>query len=257
MNIAEKIYHYRLLALAGHFFFCTFLLFSPSLTFAKSPPSQDDYSPPPYSSLYDTVIELEQQGAFVEALRFFPKIYEVEIPVEAFYTTLDNKRNQLLKLINQGNTQFMVGDEKRTCADVLPLFKERFLENPDSYKKVAPISDDLSFDRFCNLLIVEGHVQHTASTGSLLIPSFSQFSLQSALDSADTWLVSAAIFFAQKQTKPTISPQAIIDRWERRPDLWDEVCTQQFLRIIAQLDSAEIKSLQISNEDIRLELGML
>lgn len=257
MKKTKTTYYYGLLALAGYFFICTSLLFFPSLTFAKSPPSSDDYSPPVYSILYDTLLKLEQQGAFVEALRVFPRIYEVEIPVEAFYTTLHNKRKHLLKLINQGNMQFMVGGENMTCADVLPLFKERFLEKPDSYKKVVPIRDDLSFDRFCNLLIVEGHAQHTTSTGSLLIPLSSQFSLQSSLDSADTWLVSAAIFFAQKQKKPTISAQAIIDRWERRPDLWDEQCTQQFLRFISQLDSAEIKSLQISNEDIRLELELL
>ena len=257
MHITKKTYHYRLLALTVHFLTCTYLLFFSSLTFAQSPPSPDDYSPPPYSNLYETLIKLEQQGAFVEALRLFPKIYEVEIPVEAFYTTLHNKRKHLFNLINQGNSQFMIGGENMSCADILPLFKERFLEKPDSYKKVAPISDDLSFDRFCNLLIVEGHAQPTASTESLLIPSSSQFNLQSALDSADTWLVSAAIFFARKQKKPTISAQAIIDRWEKRPDLWDEQCTQQFLRFIAPLDSAEKKSLQISNEDIRLELGLL
>lgn len=210
-----------------------------------------------YSILYDQLLRLEHQGKFLEALRMIPKIYAADIPVDSFYVTLENKRRQLIDAVVQQKISFRIGREKSTCSGILELFTDLYIGKPDSYRFLIPVSDDLEYDRFCYLLIAEGHLQQTSSEDLLLLPSSSRFSLQSALDSADPWLVSAAIFFSRKQKTPTISPQAIIDRWERRPDLWDEQCTQQALLFLAQLDAKAYKKLQVSNEDIQMKLAEL
>lgn len=213
---------------------------------------------PQYSTLYDQLLNLEKQGKHIEALRLIPKIYAAEdIPVEAFYLTLDNKRLELLDEVVRKNPSFHIGKEESTCSDTLRLFTDRYIGKPQSYKFIVSVSDDLEYDRFCYLLITQGHLQQTSSISSLLLPPISLFSLQSALDSADPWLVSAALFFARKQEKPTVSAQAVIERWEKRPDLWDERCTQQALLFIAQFDTKTVKKLQVSNEDIQMQLTEL
>lgn len=216
--------------------------------------SEDGMPPAPqYSILYDQLLGLEEKGDFLEALRLVPKIYATEIPVEIFYTTLENKRQQLLNAVIEQELSFRIGEYETNCSDILRLFTDLYLGQPDVYNFLVPVPGSLEYDRFCYLLIVEGHSQQ-ASDNSLLIPSTSQFNLQSALDSADPWLVSAALFFARKQKTPTITAQAVIDRWQARPDLWDEESTRLALHFLAQLDSKAYGVLQVSNDDIRLAL---
>ena len=213
---------------------------------------------PQYSILYDQLLILEQQGKYIEALRLIPKIYAAEdIPVDAFYLTLDNKKQQLLDEVVRKNLSFYIGREESTCQGSLRLFTDRYIGKPESYKFLVPGTDDLEFERDCYLLFIEGHRQKTPWKGSLLLPSNSKFKFHSALNSADPWLVSAALFFARKQEKPTVSAQAVIERWERRPDLWDDSCTQQALLFLALFDAKTVKKLQVSNEDIKIQLEEL
>jgi hypothetical protein len=77
------------------------------------------------------------------------------------------------------------------------------------------------------------------------------------LAEADPWLVSAGLLLERKQKTHTIAPQDVMDRWQSRPDLWDEDCTRQALLFLAQFDSTAIKNLKITNEDIRMEVENL
>jgi hypothetical protein len=138
----------------------------------------------------------------------------------------------------------------------LRLFTDLYMGKPDVYSFLVPVPGGLDYNRFCYLLIAQGRLQQV-SNDTLLNPSSSRFKLQVALNSADPWLVSAALFFARKQETPTISPQAVIDRWQARPDLWDEDCTRLALHFLARLDVKVYGALEVSNEDIRMALGDL
>ena len=280
MNRVKTSWRSRLLSfpkivLATFLFFCLLLLANSVIAESWSPKAQqwqsvnhnhvssgtpgDDgmLQSPQYSILYDQMLRLEQQGKFLEALRIIPKIYASEIPVDSFYITLENKRHQLIDAVVQKKISFRIGREKSTCSGILKPFTDLYIGKPDFCSFLAPVSGDIEYDRFCYLMIAEGHHQQSCSEDSLLTPLSSRFSLQSTLDSPDPWMVSAALFVARKQKTPTISPQTVIDRWERRPDLWDEQCTRQALLFIAHLDAKAFKRLKVSNEDIKMSLEEL
>ncbi len=250
-SIANQLfYKYTVL-----FAFCFFLLisFTPlqaKNNFTNSPSSQtaDNFQIPLYSILYEQVLSLEDEGNYLEAIRLIPKLYATEIPVESFYVTLENRRQQLLTAIIKKEISFQLGTENYTCSEIRLLFKDFYLNKPDSYLQLVKVSDDIDFKRFCYLMIIDGY-KHKGST--------LQFTIDPSLTMADPWLISATLFLNRKQKIKTIVPQNIINRWQNRPDLWDEKSTRQTLLYLAQFDSATIKSLEIQNEDIFREVKQL
>lgn len=203
---------------------------------------------PGYSLLYEQLLLLEHEGKLIEALRIIPEVYAAEIPVDSFYVTLENKRQQLLEAVSQKKISFSVGREVYTCSGIRQLFMDLYLKKPESYHQTVEPSADIDLDRFLYLMIIKGHDRKDC---------VSRFNMQSALTEADPWLVSAVLHLERKQKTHTITPQDVIDRWQSRPDLWDEECTRQALLFLAQFDSTAIKSLEITNEDIRVEVENL
>jgi len=203
---------------------------------------------PGYSILYEQLLSLEREGKLIEALRIIPEVYASEIPVDSFYVTLENKRQQLLEAISQKETSFPVGREVYTCSGIRQLFMDLHLNKPEPYHQVIELSADIDFDRFYYLMIIKGHDRKD---------SVSRFNMEPVLTEADPWLVSGALFLDRKQKTNTITPQDVIDRWQSRPDLWDEESTRQALLFLARFDSEAIKFLEITNEDIRMEVENL
>lgn len=215
---------------------------------------------PRYSQLYDQLEKLEKDNKLLQALSVIPEIYAQEdIPVDSFYDALDKKRNALLdKMIKQ----------EASCSKLVKPFSDFFIKQTNAYHYKIRINNHLSFKKFCYLMAIEGEAKEKGEYLSVLdFQALSTPALQKALQSSDPWLVAAAIFYARsyyplnapekKQKNPLITPQAVIKRWEKRPDLWDEQCTQQALLFLAQLDPKSLKKLKISNEDIALALNDL
>ena len=150
--------------------------------------------------------------------------------------------------ISQKELSFPVGGEVYTCSGIRQLFRDLYIKKPEPYHQIAEPLADIDLERFYYLMIIKGHDQKD---------SVSRFNMQSALTEADPWLVSGALFLERKQKTQTITPQDVIDRWQGRPDLWDEECTRQALLFLAQFDSTAIKTLEITNDDIRVELENL
>ena len=203
---------------------------------------------PGYSVLYEQLLLLEREGKLIEALRIIPEVYAAEIPVDSFYITLENKRQQLLEAVSQKEMPFPVGGEEYTCSGIRQLFRDRHLRKSEPYHQSAEPSVDIDFDRFYYLMIIKGHDQKD---------SVPRFNMKPVLAEADPWLVSAGLLLERKQKTHTITPQDVIDRWQSRPDLWDEECTSQALLFLARFDSTAIKDLKITNEDIRMEVDNL
>lgn len=210
--------------------------------------ADDELQSPGYSILYEQLLVLEEEGEIIEALQIIPALYAEEIPVDSFYVTLENKRSQLLETAFQRDISFPVGRESLNCSALGALFKKLSLEKTKSPQQVVDISDYFDVKRFCYLMIIEGRNQQNP---------VSQFDMRSALTGADPWLVSGALFVTRKQKAPSIGAQDIVDRWQSRPDLWDEECTRQALLFFTQFEEAVIKSLTITNEDIRMEAERL
>ena len=181
MDKPRTLYRSRQLSfLSGIALFC-FLLFA-NAVLAKSgtiPELEDKiHQDPQYSVLYNQLLRLEQQGKYIEALRLIPRIYAAEdIPVDTFYLSLDKKREELLEVVVKQKVSFRIGKEKSTCSGIQRLFTDRYIGKPESYRFLVPVSDDLEYERFCYLLIAEGHLQKTPWKGSLLLPSTSRFKL--------------------------------------------------------------------------------
>ena len=203
---------------------------------------------PRYGMLYEQLLLLEREGKFVEALRIIPEVYASEIPVDSFYTTLENKRQQLLEAVSQKEISFPVGGVEYRYAGIRQLFRDRHLKKSEPDHQSAEPSADIDFDRFYYLMIIKGHDQKD---------SVPRFNMKPILAEADPWLVSAGLLLERKQKTHTITPQDVMDRWQSRPDLWDEDCTRQALLFLAQFDSTAIKNLKITNEDIRMEVENL
>lgn len=102
--------------IAGFLLFCLLVPLIAQKTAQVDPEalvqSKDSAQSPLYAKYYDQVLALEKAGKPAAALAAIPKVYEAEIPVDAFYQTLDKKnvhyckfslivqnRNLLLKLI--------------------------------------------------------------------------------------------------------------------------------------------------------------
>ena len=138
----------------------------------------------------------------------------------------------------------------------MPGYARFYLGKPAIYRFLVPGTGDLDYRRFCYLLIVTAdHVPSQAA--EVLLPEFSSDQLQTALHSDDPWLVSAALFVIRKQKVDAISRQAVIDRWQKRPDLWDEQCSRQALLLLAQVDAEALGRLQVTNEDVQAEINGL
>jgi hypothetical protein len=200
---------------------------------SNSPGSQA----PEYSLLFDRILELEEAGEYGDALRLFPEIYGKDIPVTAFYETLDRKKREILKaIIRKGSVQ-VEGED--IGLDLLQHVFFQKLESVDYLNFDIRIEGELPAERFFYFSLVHG------SRG-----------LKSALQSDDPWIVAAALFSARKGGQTGLA-QTGIDRWERRPDLWDDVCSDMALLYLAGLPADDLENLTITHSDIRAEIKKL
>ena len=192
------------------------------LATATQAATQQEAYLPPYAQLFAKVETLEQQGELEKALRGLPAVYASEIPVTAFYETLTRKKRGLL--------EELLG---RESAPELRLFYEHYLTKPDTLQSAVRIDEDLPPERFYYFEIVAESVEHPAAL----------------VASEDEWLVAAALFLARKG-EFAIDAETVLERWQARPDLWDEVCTDQALLYLATLPRGELGLLEVHDAHV-------
>ncbi|MBN1865800.1 hypothetical protein JW916_00780 [Candidatus Sumerlaeota bacterium] len=210
---------------------------------AESPPSSSsDFltttTIPDHAVPLEEALELEKSGHLAEALRRLSEAYGVEAPVQAYYDTLDRKKMEILEAVTEGTPldPAKSGQDALSIRDFRVLY-ERALMQPDVLRSVVDVDDDLPPARYFHLQILGSEAA-------------------AAIQSPDPWLVSAALFQARKG-RMQIGPAEVIRRWESRPDLWDDVCTQQALLYFASLDSDTSPTLEVANEDIESALARM
>lgn len=198
--------------------------------------SEDSAQSPLYAKYYDQVLALEKEGKPAAALAAIPKVYEAEIPVDAFYQTLDNKkRSLLLVLINSS--------ESKSAMEAYNQYYLALLLRTDTLKSVYVTSGDLLPERFFYLQVI-------------LDQSESRAREEDFIESTDPWLVASALFFARK-TGSSLTPNDVVKSWQRNIHLWDDVCTEQALLYLARHTAADLKEIVIENEDVREKINEL
>ena len=217
--------------------------------------SRADHQAPAYSRLFDQALAMDAKGDWQAALRVMSQVYGTEVPVQAFYDTLDRHKLRILAGLS-GADAFTTGRQAYTLDDLKQYFTEALLPRPDVLHHGLRLDAELPLARLLYLYAVMGRDQPKTGNNQLLTPAAPGVNLAKALASLDPWLVSAALFLARKG-QGEITPQAVIIRWERRPDLWDEICTEQALLFLAGRTPAEIKALRVKADFVSIQIGGL
>jgi hypothetical protein len=216
-------------------------LFMPTPAWAKS--ASQSYMPE-YSRLFEKTLKEHKQGNWRAALITLSQIYETEIPVQVFYDTLDSKKLEILSAL-EGDTVIITKDHKFELDSLIQFFNEVLLARPELLYHRISLIHDLPPVRLLYLYAVMGEDQKKPITDPLLSPAAPEVNLAKAIASMDPWLVSGALFLARKGLG-CIDPAQLLERWHKRPDLWDETCTEQALLFLAGLKPKKLKALLIN-----------
>ena len=147
-------------------------------------------------------------------------------------TTIQTIRTHALQAISSSGT-FSVGGDSYPLADIRTVF-EWMIMKPDVLRFRLPIKGDLEPERFLYLAVTMGkeHIEPARGAGKYVLP---EIDLHASLDSADPWVVSAALFMARKQDIE-LEFQNLLARWQSS-NPWDESCTEQALLYLASRPS--------------------
>ena len=198
--------------------------------------SKDSAQSPLYAKYYDQVLALEKAGKPAAALAAIPKVYEAEIPVDAFYQTLDKKKRSLLQVLFDSS-------ESKSDMEAYNQYYRSQLLMPDTLKSVYRTSGDLPPERFFYLRII-------------LDNSESRTREEDFIKSTDPWLAASALFIARK-TGSSLTPNDVVKSWQRNIHLWDDVCIEQALLYLARHTAADLEEVTIENEDVRENINEL
>jgi hypothetical protein len=203
-----------------------------------------------YSVLFRQAETLLKGRKPAAALKKVEGIYGCgEVPVQAFYDTLDRFK---IKVIEGLRDEYILrsGNETLTVLDLKTFFIQALLPRPDILYYTYLTQGELPFNRYLLLNLLYGRKNPKQTENPLLEWASPYLDLFKAVESSDPWIVSAALFVARKRGG-AISPQAVVDRWQRRPDLWDDICTEQAMLYLAGFGPETLLAVQVSNEDIK------
>ena len=245
MKITKTSYRTRFLILsriifAGVLLFCLLVPLIAQKTVQVNPEafvqSEDSDQSPLYAKYYDQVLALEKSGKPAAALAAIPKVYEAEIPVDAFYQTLDTKKRSLLQVLIESS-------ESESDLEAHNQYYRALLLRTDTLKSVYMTPGDLPPERFFYLqVILNNSESHTPK--------------EDFIESPDSWLVASALFFARKAGS-SLTPNDVVKSWQRNIHLWDDVCIEQALLYLARHSAADLKNIPIENEDVRGKVNEL
>ncbi len=210
---------------------------------------------PAYASLFEKGERLVRRGDWAGGLRLFSRIYGEEVPVDAFYRTLERRILEVLNGLDD-KAGFQLGRERYQVGELGVLFQQVLLPQPEVHYSGLDLARDLPLARFIYLCVVAGRPHPRPPANRALAYAMPRLDLDRALASPDPWLVSAALFMARKGLG-RFRPRQVIERWQARPDLWDRVCTDQALLFLAGRPRAEVAGLKVGNTMLGRELSRL
>jgi len=235
--------------------FCAGELFAKDATMQPPPNGKEHTVIPRYSLLFDEARRLEREGKPLEALKTVEAVYGCEVPVQAFYDTLDRFKIRVIDHIDD-EFSIRVGHETYTINDLKTFFVQVLLTRPDTLHCTYLTQRELPLGRFLFLNLIYGNEHPVPTKDPLLKPAYPHLDLSKAIHSPDPWIISAAIFMARKEGGG-IAPETLIRRWQQRPDLWDDICTEQSMLYLAGFEKEVLKTIRVTHTDVREQLGNL
>ncbi len=207
---------------------------------------------PRYSVLFRQAETLWKEKKPVAALKKVEEIYGCEVPVQAFYDALDRFKTEVIQGLEDEYT-LRTGKETRTLLGLKTFFTQALLPRPDILHYTYLTQGELPFDRYLLLNLLYGRENPKQTENPLLVWASPYLDLSEAVQSPDPWIVSAALFMARKGGG-AIPPQAAVDRWQQRPDLWDDICTEQAMLYLAGFAPETLSAVRTSSEDIKTHI---
>ncbi len=219
---------------------------------AEDPGAASFPGPPAYATLFERGKQLIRQGDWAGGLRRFSRIYGEEVPVDAFYRTLERRILGVIAGLDD-EAGFVLGQESYQVGDLALLFQRVLLPQPEIHYSRLDLGRELPLARFLYLCVVAGRPHPRPPSSSVLQYALPRLDLVRALASPDPWLVSAALFMARKGLG-RLRARQVMQRWQARPDLWDQVCTDQALLFLAGRPRAELEGLKPGDAMLGREL---
>ncbi len=212
---------------------------------------------PRYAYLFDYgEYLLNMAGDWVGALRTWSRIHRHEVPVDAFYATLERRLARLMDALRKEDEGFWLGGQRYSVEGLYAWLREELVSRPEVLHALAPVKNELPLARAVYLFVVLGRPPARTVENPLLEPVAPEVDLERALGSPDPWLVSAALFLARKGYG-SLRPQAVLARWGRLPHRWDQVCTDQALLYLASWPRKKWQGSPAASPDIQRELARL
>lgn len=207
---------------------------------------------PRYAEIFEEIARLDESNRDVEALRLFESLYAQEIPVDAFYQTLEARRAEILSEIMASDHLEMNGMSVR---HVNMMFTQVLARDCRSYAYQVDISHHVSLEHLLHFQIT--HADILSALGSQRASNKQAAAIARLVESPDPWIVATTLFLFGHAERGLISPQSIADRWSDRPDLWNPLCTDQALLALASHGMESLTSIRETKPDIRDELDRL
>jgi len=156
---------------------------------------------------------------------------------------IEEIRTRTLEKIGEAG-QFSVGNDSYTLRDIQTVF-EWMLSSPDVLRHRLVVSGDLEPARLLHLAIAVGqeHAEPAQGHSEYVLP---EIDIVEALQNADPWVVSAALFLARKQ-QTELDINELLTRWQG-PQPWDEICTEQALLYLAGRPPVELETVELPPE---------
>lgn len=189
---------------------------------------------PAYARVFNRILAHADAQEYRPALALFPQLYAAEIPVDAFYTTLEEKRAEILDAFIAKDPDF-----HRSCRY---LVSRILTQTPWIDAHQIDDAKPIEFRRLLFFLAAcdpPVAVSFSAHANAAEVKRIRQW-----VASPDPWVVSAALFLFGRAPMGIVAPQDIARRWSDRPDLWDAVCTDQALMALASHPATIIASVR-------------
>lgn len=162
--------------------------------------------------------------------------------------TIEEIRARAIKRIGETG-RFSVGRESYPLRDIRTVY-EWMLMTPDVLRHRLVTGADLEPERMLFLAVAVGreHLEPAQEHAEYVLP---EIGIVEAVQNADPWVVSAALFMARKQ-QIELGIDEVLGRWQGQR-AWDDVCTEQALLYLAGRHPAELENVVLPPEAARLE----
>ncbi len=178
---------------------------------------------PPYAALFEQAQQQAAAGETVAAVRALSSIYQEEVPVSAFYVTLEEKAAALSARL-LAREWIEIDAQVFEMANIKALH-DGLMTDPVVFHHAIGDEDGIALTRFVYALAAAGEAGDPPENPllALALPELDLAAMTAALDPG---LVAVGLWL-ERHWRQGVNPQAVVARWESRPDLLSPAAERQ------------------------------